>query len=136
MDLLKNLLTRLSDSLFASVPKSLKGRGATRSAPTLRLVSHNPNPNPSSTAESVRRRFPPPSAAQAESLEQAIRNSVGWLLARQHPEQGCWVAELEADTTLTSEYLMLRHFMGVVDVERERKAVRYLEQTQLPDGGW
>jgi squalene-hopene/tetraprenyl-beta-curcumene cyclase len=57
-------------------------------------------------------------------------------LERQNPEEGYWVAELEADPTLTSEYLMLRRFLGVVDPERERKALRYLKAAQLPDGGW
>jgi squalene-hopene/tetraprenyl-beta-curcumene cyclase len=53
----------------------------------------------------------------------------------QDPE-GFWVAELEADSTLTSEYLMLRHFLGKVDETKQRKAVAYLRETQLPEGGW
>ncbi len=53
----------------------------------------------------------------------------------QNPE-GFWVAELEADSTLTSEYLMLRHFLGKVDETKQRKAVAYLRETQLPEGGW
>ena len=55
---------------------------------------------------------------------------------RQHASEGYWVAELEADTTLTAEYLLLRRFLDRVDPERERKAVRYLRAMQLPDGGW
>ncbi len=58
------------------------------------------------------------------------------LLSRQHASEGYWVAELEADTTLTAEYLLLRRFLDRVDPERERKAVRYLRAMQLPDGGW
>jgi squalene-hopene/tetraprenyl-beta-curcumene cyclase len=50
--------------------------------------------------------------------------------------QGFWVAELETDSTLTSEYLMLRHFLGKVDETKQRKAVAYLRETQLPEGGW
>ncbi len=68
-------------------------------------------------------------------LEQAIRRAQEHLLSLQHPE-GYWVGELEADATLTSEYVMLRHFLGRVDRDRERKAANYLLAKQLPDGGW
>jgi squalene-hopene/tetraprenyl-beta-curcumene cyclase len=69
-------------------------------------------------------------------VDEAIRRSQHWLLGRQNPREGFWVAELEADATLTSEYLMLRRFLDRVDPEREREALRYLRATQLPDGGW
>lgn len=49
---------------------------------------------------------------------------------------GFWVAELETDSTLTSEYLMFRRFLGKVDESKQRKAVAYLRETQLPEGGW
>ena len=49
---------------------------------------------------------------------------------------GFWVAELEADSTLTSEYIMLRYLLGKVDKTKQRKAAAYLLDTQLPDGGW
>jgi squalene-hopene/tetraprenyl-beta-curcumene cyclase len=71
-----------------------------------------------------------------ESLESALQKGEQWLLSKQDLERGFWVEELEADTTLTSEYVMLRRFLGLVDPERERKAVRYLFHTQLNDGGW
>ncbi len=134
MKLLKSLITRLSGSLFASVPTRLKGGPRARLAPTLRLVSDNPSPTVAAEVSS-RRAVGTPSAAQSESLDEAIRKSQGWFLARQHAK-GFWVAELEADTTLTSEYLMLRRFLQLVDPEREQKAVRYLRAMQLPDGGW
>ena len=37
---------------------------------------------------------------------------------------------------MTSEWLMLRRFMGFRDPEKEAKAARYLIENQLPDGGW
>ena len=134
MKLLRNLITRLSDSLFASVPDRLKVGSRTRFTPALRLVSHNLHPV--APPEQTTRRAIGPSAGQSEAIDEAIRRSQAWLLGRQHPEEGFWVADLEADTTLTSEYLMLRRFLNRVDPERERKAVRYLQATQLPDGGW
>lgn len=68
-------------------------------------------------------------------LDEAIHRAQGYLLSLQHGE-GYWIGELEADSTLTSEYIMLRHFLGRVDRLRERKAVNYLLAKQLPDGGW
>jgi squalene-hopene/tetraprenyl-beta-curcumene cyclase len=127
MKLLKSLITRLSDSLFAAVPKE---RSRTVQAPPLRLVAHNPQP------EAPPRRSAGSALGQPESVDEAIRRSQAWFLARQDRQEGFWVAELEADTTLTSEYLMLRRFLGLVDPERERKAVRYLRDVQLPEGGW
>jgi squalene-hopene/tetraprenyl-beta-curcumene cyclase len=66
-----------------------------------------------------------------ETLRRARRH----LLALQH-EPGHWVGELEGDTILESEYLLLREFMGWRDEERLRKAANYLRQKQGPDGGW
>ncbi|HJU06657.1 MAG TPA: squalene--hopene cyclase [Nitrospiraceae bacterium] len=134
MKLIRSLITRLSDSFFASVPNRLKVGSRLRSSPSLRLVSHNPHPVP--TVDPTIRRTTGASVGHSELIDEAIRRSKAWLLERQHPEEGFWVAELEADTTLTSEYLMLRRFLGLVDPDRERKAIRYLEATQLPDGGW
>ena len=68
-------------------------------------------------------------------LEEAIRRAQEYLLSLQHAE-GYWLGELEADSTLTSEYIMLRHFLDRVDRDRERKAANYLRAKQLPDGGW
>jgi squalene-hopene/tetraprenyl-beta-curcumene cyclase len=71
----------------------------------------------------------------AATLDKAIEGARSRLLAMQDP-QGFWVAELETDSTLTSEYLMLRHFLGKVDETKQRKAIAYLRETQLAEGGW
>lgn len=68
-------------------------------------------------------------------LDSAIARAQARLLELQAPE-GHWVGELEADTTITSEYLLLGHLIDRVNREREKKAVRYLRRRQLPDGGW
>lgn len=128
----KRFLARLSDRFFASVPDKVREKvEAYAPQAVLRLVSHNPHPVP---VDAPVRRLT--HAASHELVDEAIRLSQRWILDRQHPVEGYWVAELEADTTLTSEYLMLRRFLNVVDPERERKAVRYLKATQLPEGGW
>ncbi len=68
-------------------------------------------------------------------LDRAIQEGVETLLRLQDPA-GFWVHELEADATITSEYLLLRRWLGIVDAALEAKAVRHLQAIQLPDGGW
>ena len=80
----------------------------------------------------------PPSIEESRTVqrvEEAIGRAQEHLLSLQHPE-GYWLGELEADSTLTSEYIMLRHFLRRVDRDRERKVANYLKARQLPDGGW
>ena len=132
MRLLKNLFNRLSDSLLVSVPSRIRAARDFASAPVLRLVSSKPDAPVGDNAK----RAPSHTTGQLEALEEAIRKSQAWFLARQDAAEGFWVAELEADTTLSSEYLMLRRFMNCVDPERERKVIRYLKSAQLPCGGW
>lgn len=74
-------------------------------------------------------------AAQTSALDRAIENGVQALLAGQDPA-GFWVHELEADVTITSEYILLRRWLGTANPAREAKAARHLLSRQLPDGGW
>jgi len=134
MNIIRTLLDRLSDSLFVSAPEKLGLVRGLSPSPSLRLVSDK-----SATAPMIDisiRRTTSQVGIQLDALEDAVKRSQCWFLSRQHPSEGYWVAELEADTTLTSEYLMLRRFLDRVDPERERKAVRYLRSAQLSDGGW
>jgi len=68
-------------------------------------------------------------------LHDAIARAQAHLLAVQAPD-GHWIGELEADTTITAEQLLLCHLLDRVNVERQRKAVRYLRRRQRPDGGF
>ena len=70
-----------------------------------------------------------------ERLEQAIPRGVDWLLAGQAPE-GYWHGELEADTTLESDYILYLHVIGKFDPVRVEKLARYIRRHQLADGGW
>jgi squalene-hopene/tetraprenyl-beta-curcumene cyclase len=72
---------------------------------------------------------------QPDRLAQAIKHSQAYLLSQQKPE-GYWAGELEANTTLTSQYVLFRHLIGQVDEVRQQKCVRYLLSQQQPDGGW
>jgi squalene-hopene/tetraprenyl-beta-curcumene cyclase len=57
------------------------------------------------------------------------------LIARREPD-GHWCGELEGDTILESEFILLLAFLGKHDDSRVRLAANYLRAKQLPDGGW
>src|SRR5439155_1391322 len=65
----------------------------------------------------------------------AIGGADNYLFSQQH-EEGYWCGELEADTTLESDYIMLHTLLGTGDMDRFRKAARYILQHQNEDGGW
>jgi squalene-hopene/tetraprenyl-beta-curcumene cyclase len=70
-----------------------------------------------------------------EAVRHAIRAAQTYLLDRQEPD-GHWVAELEGDTILESEYILLLQFLGRRDTEKFRKIARYIRRWQHPDGYW
>ena len=74
-----------------------------------------------------------PSAS--DTLESALERTREWLLARQD-EDGYWVAELEGDTILESEYILLMTFLGRESDDVCIRCARYIQDHQLPDGGW
>jgi squalene-hopene/tetraprenyl-beta-curcumene cyclase len=72
----------------------------------------------------------------AASLERSIEAATAGLLALQRPD-GHWVFELEADATIPSEYVLLRHYLGEgVDAVIEAKIAAYLRRIQGDHGGW
>lgn len=124
---LQALFSRMTSWLNGSAVRPVRN-GATRSAAS---VSNG-------ASARVRPSRPAPVTAPTtdHGLADAINRAAAYLLTVQNPSEGYWVGELEADSTLTSEYVMLRHFIGRVDPLREQKAVRYLKGCQQPDGGW
>jgi squalene-hopene/tetraprenyl-beta-curcumene cyclase len=68
-------------------------------------------------------------------IEQAIRQSHGYLLGEQKPE-GYWIGELIVDSTLVSDTIAYHHWNGKVDPEWQRKGVNHILSMQLPEGGW
>src|SRR5246500_3642193 len=58
-----------------------------------------------------------------------------FLFGQQH-EDGYLCGELEADTTLEADYIILHTMLGDVNPERFAKAARYILQHQNEDGGW
>lgn len=69
-------------------------------------------------------------------LDTAVQRSQRYLLSVQNHVDGHWCGELEVDVSLTAEYLMLMHFLGRVEPEKEKKCLKYILDHQLPDGGW
>jgi len=49
---------------------------------------------------------------------------------------GHWVFELEADSTIPSEYIFLKHYLDEVDEAVEAKIANYLRANQAQHGGW
>jgi squalene-hopene/tetraprenyl-beta-curcumene cyclase len=68
-------------------------------------------------------------------LRQSVDRAAGYLLSLQK-EQAYWVAELEADTTLESDYIFLLHLLGKNHPERIGKLATTVRSAQLADGGW
>src|SRR6202041_3073910 len=58
-----------------------------------------------------------------------------YLFSQQH-EEGYWCGELEADTTLESDYILLHTLLGTGDNARFQKAANWIIQHQNEDGGW
>ncbi len=71
-----------------------------------------------------------------DEVERVVHKTQRYLLSVQNHVDGHWYGELEADASLTAEYLMLMHFVGRLDPEKEKKALNFILNKQLPDGGW
>ena len=68
-------------------------------------------------------------------LQDIVTDAREALFAKQQGD-GHIVFELEADCTIPAEYVLLRHFLGDLDREKERKIALYLRGVQNADGSW
>jgi squalene-hopene/tetraprenyl-beta-curcumene cyclase len=71
----------------------------------------------------------------AARLRRAVSLGTNHLLSLQKNE-GYWCGELEADTTLESDYIFYLHLLGRAEPERVRKLANYIRPRQQADGGW
>ena len=71
----------------------------------------------------------------ATDVRSAVARTRDWLLEQQN-EDGYWVAELEGDTILESEYILLLAYLGQGQSDVARQAAAYILENQLPDGSW
>ena len=68
-------------------------------------------------------------------VDAVVEEARAWLADRQASD-GHWAFELEADATISSEYIMLNHYLDEVDEDTESKLAAYLKETQGDHGGW
>ncbi|WP_423380179.1 squalene--hopene cyclase [Burkholderia sp. LMG 32019] len=69
-------------------------------------------------------------------VDAAVARATDALLAAQQAD-GHWVYELEADSTIPAEYVLLVHYLGETpNLELEQKIGTYLRRIQQADGGW
>jgi len=71
----------------------------------------------------------------ASPVERAVARAVSWFLSVQHRD-GYWWGELEADTTLESDYILYLTILGQQKSKKVPKLAKYVRDRQLPDGGW
>jgi squalene-hopene/tetraprenyl-beta-curcumene cyclase len=80
-------------------------------------------------------RIAEPALRATTDLAAALDSTRAALLGRQQAD-GHWVGELQGDTILESEYVLLLAFLGEESSETARKAARYILRQQQADGGW
>ena len=73
--------------------------------------------------------------ASLDDVESAIDSSREFIFSHQHPD-GYWCGELEADTTLESDYIMLHTLLGIGDPVRMEQTLAEILRHQQEDGGW
>jgi squalene-hopene/tetraprenyl-beta-curcumene cyclase len=71
----------------------------------------------------------------SNEVEQAEKRAQIALLEMQQPD-GYWWAELQANVTITAEYVMLLQFLGLADTVKFNRMANYILEHQLENGGW
>jgi squalene-hopene/tetraprenyl-beta-curcumene cyclase len=77
----------------------------------------------------------PAGSAFGDRVAAALHKAQSALLKLQHPD-GYWVGELQGDSILESEYILLKFILGQENDPRLAKIGRYLHSLQMSDGGW
>ena len=70
-----------------------------------------------------------------ERVAFGIEKARDYLFTQQH-EDGYWCGELEADTTLESDYIAIHTLLGTGDPSRMQRAIPEIIRHQNADGGW
>lgn len=78
---------------------------------------------------------PAPAPRWRARLNEAVERATSYLLSLQK-EPGYWIGELEADTTLESDYIFFLHVLGKADPSRIARLANTIRREQLADGGW
>ena len=71
----------------------------------------------------------PSGQVRVPGLDEAVLRASESLLALQHAD-GNWAFQLEADTTIPSEYILLQHYLGRIEPELQVRIARYIRARQ------
>lgn len=75
-------------------------------------------------------------ALAGNALDQALEE-LRARFAELQDAQGWWVYDLEADVTITAEYILYKRFMGeTIEEGLKSRLMAHLRAKQAPDGGW
>lgn len=70
-----------------------------------------------------------------DEIDHVVNDTAGLLMQRQH-QDGYMVYDLEADATIASEYIMLEHFLDMIDDPLQAELAHYIRSLQGDHGGW
>ena len=136
---LKRAAAGLSGTLWRSLPQSVR-----RWAPAFvdPIDRSTPTPTQEQGFAPVRVEIPTPARIRPSPEQQtldpallALARAEAALLKLQKPA-GYWCAELQGDSILESEYILLKFILGQEDDPRLPLIANYLRSLQQPDGGW
>ena len=71
----------------------------------------------------------------SRSIDESIDSAIAWLLKEQKSD-GHWCAELEGDTILESEYILLMAYLGRHKSQECVRSAKYMLTLQNSEGGW
>src|SRR3712207_1588278 len=71
----------------------------------------------------------------APRLQAVLADARDAMNAVQQPD-GHWIFELEADVTISAEYILLQHFLGEIDDAEVRALAAHIRSIQSADGSW
>jgi len=74
-------------------------------------------------------------APRLEEVDALVSEAAELLTTRQR-EDGHILYDLEADATIASEYIMLEHFLDMIDAPRQAEYAQYIRGLQGAHGGW
>ena len=74
-------------------------------------------------------------AVDSAALDAAIDRAADALISKQNPA-GYWVGELQGDSILESEYILLKWILGQEGDPDLPRVANYLRSLQNADGGW
>src|SRR6185295_12031149 len=89
------------------------------------------------TSATLTREDPAPFAESVDlkEVDRVVDETAGHLAERQHAD-GYLVYDLEADATIASEYIMLEHYLDMIDEPLEQELAAYVRSIQGKHGGW